>query len=105
MNTIIKLCYYRSCGLFIAQCSQWSTRYYFLSSDYFCHLFGALNLFVKPILHLFSFPITLLTLKLFALVINAIIILLADHFTDGIQIDGFWWPLFSVLSCLLLLLF
>ena len=53
-------------------------------------------------MHLFSFPITLLTLGLFALVINAIIILLADHFTDGIQIDGFWWALiFSVIFYLL----
>ena len=77
----------------------------FSAAIIFAIVLGLLNLFVKPILHLFSFPITLLTLGLFALVINAIIILLADHFTDGIQIDGFGGHLFSVWLYLLSLLF
>jgi putative membrane protein len=51
------------------------------------------NVIVKPILILFTIPITILTLGLFLLVINAIIILLADYLVDGFFVDGFWWAL------------
>ena len=57
-----------------------------------------LNLIVKPILVLFTLPVTVLTLGLFLLVINAIIILLVDAFIAGFNVDGFWVALiFSLL--------
>jgi putative membrane protein len=57
-----------------------------------------LNTFIKPILVILTLPITVITLGLFLFVINALIILLADKFMDGIKIDGFWWALlFSLL--------
>jgi len=57
-----------------------------------------LNLIVKPILVLLTLPVTILTLGLFLLVINAIIILLADSFVSGFGVDGFWIALiFSLL--------
>ena len=60
-----------------------------------------LNLIVKPILVLLTLPVTILTLGLFLLVINAIIILLADAFIDGFGVDGFWIALlFSLLLSL-----
>lgn len=52
-----------------------------------------LRLIVKPILVVLTLPITVLTLGIFLLVINAIIILLADYFVTGFEIDGFWWAL------------
>jgi putative membrane protein len=56
------------------------------------------NVLVKPILILFTIPITVLTLGLFLLVINAIIILLVDFLVDGFTIDNFWWALlFSII--------
>lgn len=55
---------------------------------------GLLNFFVKPILVLFTFPITFLTFGLFMLVINAAMILLCDHFVDGFDISSFWTALF-----------
>ena len=55
---------------------------------------GLLNLFVKPVLVLFTLPVTFLTLGLFLLVINAIIILLCDHFVDGFDVMSFWTALF-----------
>ena len=55
---------------------------------------GLLNLFVKPVLVLFTLPVTFLTLGLFLLVINAIIILLCDHFVDGFEVSSFWTALF-----------
>jgi putative membrane protein len=51
------------------------------------------NVIVKPVLILFTIPITLMTLGLFLLVINAVIILLVDHFVSGFSVDGFWWAL------------
>ena len=51
------------------------------------------NIIIKPLLILFTIPITVMTLGLFLLVINAIIILLVDHFVSGFSVDGFWWAL------------
>ena len=60
-----------------------------------------LNLVVRPILVLFTLPITILTLGLFLIVINAIIILLADAFIEGFDVAGFWIALlFSLLLSL-----
>lgn len=55
---------------------------------------GLLNFFVKPVLVLFTLPVTVFTLGLFLLVINAIIILLCDHFVDGFDVNGFWTAMF-----------
>ena len=51
------------------------------------------NVIVRPILVIFTIPITILTLGLFLLVINAVIILMVDYFVDGFSVDGFWWAL------------
>ncbi len=48
-----------------------------------------LNSLVKPIFQFFAFPITILTLGLFLLVINAIMILIADYLVQGFHVDGF----------------
>ena len=57
-----------------------------------------LNFIVKPILVILTLPVTILTLGLFLLVINAIIILLADNLIDGFTVDGVLWAiLFSLL--------
>lgn len=61
-------------------------------------VFALLNTLVKPILVILTIPITIVTLGLFLLVINAGIILMADYFVDGFSIDGFFSALiFSVL--------
>ncbi len=59
---------------------------------------GLLRIFVRPILILFTLPITILTLGLFLFIINAGIILLADKLIDGFAVSGFWYALlFSLL--------
>jgi len=64
----------------------------------FSIVLGVLNLIVKPVLKLFGLPLTIITLGLFTLVINAIIILIANYFIDSMEVDGFWWALiFSIL--------
>ena len=62
---------------------------------------GLLNFFVKPILVLFTLPITVITLGLFLLFINTGMILLCDHFVDGFNISSFWTAmLFSIILSL-----
>lgn len=61
-----------------------------------------LNFIVKPILVILTLPVTIITFGLFLLVINAIIIKLADHFIDGFTVDGWLWAIiFSLLLSLL----
>ena len=62
---------------------------------------SAVNVLVKPILVILTIPITILTLGLFLLVINALIIMLVDALVPGFRVDGFWWALaFSLILSL-----
>jgi len=57
-----------------------------------------LNMFVKPLLILFTLPATILSLGLFLFVINAIVILLAGNLVAGFVVSSFFSALlFSVL--------
>ena len=57
-----------------------------------------LRLTVKPIIILLTLPVTIVTLGLFLLFINAFIILLADYFVSGFSVVSIWWALlFSLL--------
>lgn len=47
-----------------------------------------LNTFVKPILKILAFPITILTLGLFLLVINAVMVFATARLVDGFAIDS-----------------
>ncbi len=47
-----------------------------------------LNTFLKPILVWLTIPVTIITLGLFLLIINAIIVKLADYFIDGFTVQG-----------------
>ncbi|MBP7057552.1 phage holin family protein [Candidatus Gracilibacteria bacterium] len=50
---------------------------------------GILNAIVKPLLILLTLPVNILTLGLFTLVINAVIILIAAQIVPGFKVDGF----------------
>ena len=54
---------------------------------------GLLNIFIKPILFIFTLPITIVTLGLFAFVINAALFFFAASFIDGFQVTNFWYAL------------
>ena len=56
-------------------------------------LLSIANAVVKPILILLTIPITIITLGLFLLVINALMIMLVDYFVDDFIVHGFWWAL------------
>jgi putative membrane protein len=60
-----------------------------------------LNAFVKPLLVFLTLPFTIVTFGLFLVVINALIIMLADKMVPGFSVDGFWWALlFSIILSL-----
>src|SRR3954468_17546344 len=56
-------------------------------------LFGVLNAVVRPILKLFSLPFLILTLGLFTLVLNAVMLLITSALSSslglGLRVDGF----------------
>ena len=59
----------------------------------FAVVFGLVNAIIKPILTFLTLPISVVTLGLFLLVINALMVLLTDKLMDSVKIDGFWWAL------------
>ena len=56
---------------------------------------GLVNAVVKPILVLFTLPLTILTLGLFLLVVNAIALGLVSYLTPGLIISGFFPAVFA----------
>lgn len=64
---------------------------------------GLLNALVKPVLILLTLPITIVTLGLFLLVLNALVFWFAGSVFKGFQVEGFWWAvlgaiLYSIIS-------
>ena len=60
-------------------------------------VFGLVNTFIKPILKLLSFPVIMLTLGLFTLIINTGMLALTAAITDNLSIDNFWSALLGAL--------
>ncbi|MCB0805115.1 MAG: phage holin family protein [Bacteroidales bacterium] len=57
-----------------------------------------LNIFLKPLLIILTIPVTIITFGLFLLVINAVLILIADDLISGFFVESFWWAfLFSII--------
>lgn len=64
------------------------------------------NVIVKPLLIVFTIPVTIVTLGLFLLVINALMIQLVDYLVSGFTVNNFWWALaFSLILSLINSLF
>lgn len=54
-------------------------------------IFGIVNAVIGTILRILTFPLTVLTLGLFSVVVNAILLEITDGLTDRLFIDSFWW--------------
>lgn len=61
----------------------------FLTAIVVSVILGILNTLLKPVLVLLTFPINMMTLGLFTLVINTAIILIASWVVPGFQVKGF----------------
>ncbi len=67
---------------------------------------GAINLTLRPLLILLTLPISVLSLGIFVLVINALLVLLTARIVPSFQVDGFGWAflfaiILSIISSLL----
>ncbi|MGE0161256.1 MAG: phage holin family protein [Gemmatimonadales bacterium] len=60
-------------------------------------VFGLLNAVLKPILLFFSLPLLILSLGLFALVVNALMLLVTASLLDDFDVSGFWAALLGSL--------
>ena len=61
-------------------------------------ILGFVNGVLRPVLFIFTLPLTILTLGLFTFVLNALMVLLAAAIVQGFIVDGFWWAvLFSLI--------
>jgi putative membrane protein len=78
-------------------------------------LFGLVNAIIKPIVQFLSIPLYILTLGLFHIVVNALMLWITARITEntthwGLEIDHFWWNaiwaaiLLSIVSWILSLL-
>ena len=52
---------------------------------------GAINLTIRPVILLLTLPLTIITLGLFALILNGLLIMLASSIVPGFSVDSFWW--------------
>ena len=58
-------------------------------------LLGFANAVVKPLLILFTLPLTIVTMGLFLLVVNALMLMLVSAVVSGFTISGFWTAFFA----------
>ena len=97
MNLIIRLLVTAVVAFFLTKILSGVHFDGFSTAIVFAIVLGILNLIVSPVLKILGLPLTIITLGLFSLVINALVILIADYFIDGMTIDGFWWAfIFSI---------
>jgi len=62
----------------------------FLSALVAAFLLGIVNAIIRPILVFFTLPLTILTLGLFLLVINGLMLWLVSALVRGFHVNGFW---------------
>ena len=55
---------------------------------------GIINIFIRPILRILTLPLTILTLGIFSLILNALLVMLAGAIVPGVTIAGFWAAFF-----------
>ena len=61
----------------------------FLTLLWVALLFGLVNALLGPILHLLSLPLTVITLGLFALVVNGVLLAITAGLSDNLDVGGF----------------
>lgn len=90
MNLILKIVLTAVAVLVIAHFLPGVSVVNFTSAVIVAVVLALLRVTIKPLLIILTLPVTIVTLGLFLLVINALIILLADNLIDGFHVTGFW---------------
>jgi putative membrane protein len=60
-------------------------------------IFGFINAVIKPLLEFFSAPLIIVTLGIFTLVLNALLLLLTSWLTDALTVSGLWAAILGAL--------
>jgi len=101
MNFILKIVLSAVAVLVIANFLPGVSVVNFTNAVIVAVVLALLKVTIKPLLIILTLPVTILTLGLFLLFINALIILLADNLIDGFHVTGFWVALlFSLILSL-----
>jgi putative membrane protein len=66
----------------------------FMDAIWVSIVLSLLNLFIKPLIIILTLPVTIFTLGLFLLVINAFLILFCAEIVGGFHVSSFWSALF-----------
>jgi putative membrane protein len=69
----------------------------FLALLWIAILFGLVNALIGPLLRLVSLPLTAMTLGLFTLVINGVLVAIVAGLSDHLQVGRFWWTIVAAL--------
>jgi len=81
--------------LSFVQVNDWTAAFFLVL------MVSILNVLLKPLLIVLTIPITVYTMGIFLLFINAIILGVADWLIDGVEIHGFWGTVaFSIILSL-----
>lgn len=102
MNVVVRWIIYALLIIFVSWIIPGIEVDNFLSAMFVCIILALVNAFVKPLLQIITLPVTILTMGLFTLVINALMFMLVGWITPGFEVEGF---LSALLGSLLLSLF
>lgn len=92
--------------LFVLAAAFWVTAWlipgFEVEGGFFTYLwvaliFGVVNAILGPILHLISLPLTIITLGLFALVVNAVVLATVAGLSAKLDVGAFGWTIVAAL--------
>ncbi len=69
----------------------------YMTALWVAFVLGVINVTLRPILKLLALPITVITLGLFAFVVNGFTFWLVAKMLDGFSVDTFWWAILGAL--------
>ena len=95
MKMLLKWIIFSVLIIFIAWIVPGITVSNFLGAMFACVAIALINIFIRPLVEFISLPINFLTLGLFSLVINALLLMLAGFITPGFEVKGFLSALFG----------
>ncbi len=67
----------------------------FTSAMFVCVILSLINVFIKPFLEIITLPINVISLGIFSLVLNALLLMLAGWIAPGFEVEGFLSGLFG----------
>ena len=97
MNIIVKWVLFAFLIMLIALIIPGITITGFISALFVVVILSIVNVLIRPIVEFISLPLNMLTLGVFSLIINALLLLFVAKFSPGFQIQGFWSGFFGAL--------